>query len=213
MKSWITRTEEFVRERLPIDATGHDWQHVFRVRRNALAIANVEGADATVVELAALLHDIADHKFHGGDEHAGSRTAREWLEQLEVPRDVIEHVCQIIERLSFKGAAVEQEPLSLEGQVVQDADRLDALGAIGIARAFAYGGYKHRAMHDPAVSPEQHATFEAYKKGTGPTLNHFYEKLLLLKDRFNTAAGRRLAEERHAFLEEFLRRFLEEWKP
>lgn len=211
MQHWIPATEKFVREMLPIDATGHDWHHVFRVRRNALAIAQAEGADPLVVELAALLHDIADHKFHGGDETAGPRTAEQWLASLDVPRALIEQVCEIIARLSFKGAAVAQEPLSLEGQVVQDADRLDALGAIGIARAFAYGGCKGRPLYDPEVPPEQHTSFEAYKKGAGPTLNHFYEKLLLLKDRFNTAAGRRLAQERHAFLVEYLRRFLEEW--
>jgi uncharacterized protein len=211
MEEWITRTEAYVREKLPIDATGHDWHHVFRVRRNALAIGRTESVDLLVVELAALLHDIADHKFHGGDETAGPRTARQWLESLQAPEDLIEQVCQIIARLSFKGAAVAQEPLSLEGMVVQDADRLDALGAIGIARAFSYGGAKGRPLYDPAVPPEQHASFEAYKKGAGPTLNHFYEKLLLLKDRFNTAAGRRLAEERHGFLAEFVRRFLDEW--
>jgi uncharacterized protein len=211
MKEWISRTEVFVRERLPIDATGHDWHHVFRVRRNALAISKTESVDLLVVELAALLHDIADHKFHGGDETAGPRAARLWLESLGAPEKIIEQVCQIIARLSFKGAAVAQEPLSPEGQVVQDADRLDALGAIGIARAFAYGGSKGRPLYDPEVPPEQHASFEAYKKGAGPTLNHFYEKLLLLKDRFNTATGRRLAGERHDFLVEFVRRFLEEW--
>jgi uncharacterized protein len=207
----IARTEDFVRETLPQDATGHDWAHVFRVRRNALLIAREEGADLTIVNLAALLHDIADHKFHGGDESAGPRVAREWLVRNEVVPEIIDEVCQTIARLSFKGAGTEQEPLSLAGQCVQDADRLDALGAIGIARAFAYGGYKGRALYDPEVPPEMHSSFEQYKKGTGPTLNHFYEKLLLLKDRFNTAAGGRMAEERHAFLQEFLERFLAEW--
>jgi len=211
MQDWIARTEDYVREKLPTDATGHDWHHVFRVRRNALAIGNAEGADLLIVELAALLHDIADHKFHGGDEQAGPNTAKTWLESLRVPPGVVAHICQIISRLSFKGAAVEQEPLSLEGQVVQDADRLDALGAIGIARAFAYGGFKGQALYDPDVPPELHTSFAAYKKSGGTSLNHFYEKLLLLKDRFNTATGRRLAEERHAFLDEFVRRFLEEW--
>jgi uncharacterized protein len=211
MHDWISRTEEYVREKLPVDATGHDWHHVFRVRRNALAIGKAEGADLLIVELAALLHDIADYKFHGGDEKAGPEVARQWLAGLNVPADIVEHICQIISRLSFKGAAVTQEPLSLEGQVVQDADRLDALGAIGIARAFAYGGFKGQPLYDPEVPPEMHTSFAAYKKSGGTSLNHFYEKLLLLKDRFNTAAGRRLAEERHAFLEEFVRRFLEEW--
>jgi uncharacterized protein len=212
MDPLIPPTEAYVKETLATDATGHDWHHVFRVRRNALEIGRAEGADLRVVELAALLHDIADHKFHGGDETAGPRVARQWLEQLAAPAELIDHVCQIIARLSFKGAGVKQEPLSLEGQVVQDADRLDALGAIGIARAFAYGGNKGRPLYDPEVPPTLHASFEAYKKSTAPTLNHFYEKLLLLKDRMNTAAGRRLAEDRHAFLNEFLRRFHAEWE-
>lgn len=211
MEHWISETEGFVRQALPIDATGHDWQHVFRVRRSAVAIARVEGADSMVVELAALLHDIADHKFHHGNEHAGHQAARQWLEKLEVPESIVDEVCQIISRLSFKGADVAQEPMSLAGQIVQDADRLDAIGAIGIARAFAYGGFKNRPMFDPEVPPERHTTFEAYKKSAGPTLNHFYEKLLLLSDRLNTATGRKMAADRHAFVVEYLRRFLEEW--
>lgn len=211
MESLIQRTEAFVREKLPIDATGHDWHHVFRVRRNALSIASAETVDRLVVELAALLHDIADHKFHGGDAAIGPRVARDWLQENGASSATVDHVVQIIERLSFKGAAVTQEPMSLEGQIVQDADRLDALGAIGIARAFAYGGHKGRPLYDPAIGSEQHATFAAYQSSAGPTLNHFYEKLLLLKDRMNTETGRRLAEERHAFLEEFLLRFYAEW--
>jgi len=212
MNPLVARTQEFVRQTLPTDATGHDWHHVFRVRRNAIEIARAEGADLLVVELAALLHDIADHKFHGGDESAGPRVARQWLESLAAPAELVDHVCQIIARLSFKGAAVAQEPLSLEGQAVQDADRLDALGAIGIARAFAYGGQKGQVLYDPDVAPQLHASFEAYKKGVGTSINHFYEKLLLLKDRMHTPTGRRMAAERHAFLEEFLRRFREEWE-
>jgi uncharacterized protein len=211
MDPLIAATEAFVKETLPVDATGHDWPHVFRVRRNAMEIGRAEGADLHVVELAALLHDIADHKFHGGDEAAGPSVARQWLASQGAPAELIDHVCQIIARLSFKGAAVTQEPLTLAGQVVQDADRLDALGAIGIARAFAYGGLKGRPLHDPEILPQEHATFEAYKNSAAPTLNHFYEKLLLLRDRMHTATGRRLAEERHAFLEEFLRRFHQEW--
>lgn len=209
--SLIAATENFVQQKLPPDATGHDWPHAFRVRRNAMEIARSEGADLRVVELAALLHDIADHKFHGGDETAGPREARRWLEGQDVQKPVADEVCQIIARLSFKGAKVNAEPLSLAGQCVQDADRLDALGAIGVARAFAYGGHKGRLLYDPAKPPQLHDSFEAYKKGDGPTLNHFYEKLLLLKDRMHTTTGRRMAEERHAFLEEFLRHFLDEW--
>jgi uncharacterized protein len=212
MDSLIASTEDYVKDRLPIDATGHDWHHVFRVRRHALRIAEAEGADRLIVDLAALLHDIADHKFHGGDETAGPRAARQWLERQAAPAELVDEVCQIIERLSFKGAGVAAESLSLAGQCVQDADRLDALGAIGIARAFAYGGHKDRPLHDPQASPEMHTSFAAYKKGSGPTLNHFYEKLLLLKDRMNTATGRKLAEPRHAFLEEFVRRFRKEWE-
>lgn len=207
----IQQTEAFVWERLTPDATGHDWPHVFRVRRNALLIAREEGADLFVVEITALLHDIADWKFYGGSDAAGPQVAREWLEKLQVNAAVINEVCETIARLSYKGAAVVAEPLSLAGQVVQDADRLDAIGAIGIARAFAYGGHKGRLMYDPEVPPLLHDSFESYKKNTGPTLNHFYEKLLLLRDRLNTTTAKRLAEERHRLLETFVRQFLEEW--
>jgi uncharacterized protein len=163
------------------------------------------------VELAALLHDIADWKLHDGDSSVGPTIARDWLVSLDLAPDTTEHICQIIANISFKGAAVEQQPLSPEGQVVQDADRLDAMGAIGIARAFAFGGAKCRAIYDPAVNPTEHLTPEAYLKG-GTTINHFYEKLLLLKDRMNTATGRAIAEARHQFMEDYLRRFFEEWQ-
>ena len=165
----------------------------------------------SIVELAALLHDIADWKAHSGDSTAGPRAAEEWLHSLAVDREVIERVCHIIANISFKGAAVEQLPLTLEGQVVQDADRLDAMGAIGIARAFAYGGAKGRAIYDPEVRPIEHSTPEAYLKG-GTSVNHFYEKLLLLKDRMNTATGRAMAQNRHQFMEEYLQQFFAEWE-
>jgi uncharacterized protein len=165
-----------------------------------------------VVALAALLHDIADWKFHAGDESLGPRRAAEWLSSLEVPAATIDHVCRIIAQLSFKGAGVSTPMDSLEGQVVQDADRLDAIGAIGIARAFAYGGHAGRQLYDPAIEPECHESFEAYKKNNGPTINHFYEKLLLLKDRMNTPTARQMAEERDRFMCEFLARFYEEWQ-
>jgi uncharacterized protein len=207
----IQQTEAFVQQTLAIDATGHDWHHVFRVRRNALLIARAEAANLFIVELAALLHDIADWKFHGGDDSAGPRTAHTFLTNLGVAEKSINEVVQIIERLSFKGAGVMAEPLSLAGQCVQDADRLDAMGAIGVARAFAYGGHKGRPLYDPAIAPEAHTSFAAYKKNSGPTLNHFYEKLLLLNDRLNTATARQLAAERHAYLEQFVTRFLTEW--
>ncbi len=207
----IQKTSDHVRGLLSGEGSGHDWFHIERVRNTALTIAHEEQADPFVVELAALLHDVADWKFAGGDHDAGPRAAREWLTSHKVAPAVIEHVCGIIAGLSFKGAGVETPMNTIEGQCVQDADRLDALGAIGIGRAFAYGGHKGRPLYDPAIPPEPHATFEAYKKNTGPTLNHFYEKLLLLKDRMITPAARRLAIHRHAFLELFLDQFLAEW--
>jgi uncharacterized protein len=208
----IQQTAEHVRELLSGEGSGHDWFHIQRVCRTALAMANDEHADLLVVELAALLHDVADWKFAGGDHEAGPREARAWLVSLGAPETVIDHVCEIIAGLSFKGAGVATTMRTLEGQVVQDADRLDALGAIGIARAFAYGGHKGRALYDPAVAPESHDSFEAYKKSTGPTINHFYEKLLLLEDRMNTASGKRLAAARHVFMERYLEQFFAEWE-
>jgi uncharacterized protein len=208
----IDRTADHVKARLSGDGTGHDWWHVHRVWKMAKRIGKAEGADLLVVELAALLHDIADWKAHDGDSEVGPKIARDWLGSLGVEPIVIEHVCQIIADISFKGASVKQPVLSLEGKVVQDADRLDALGAIGIARAFAYGGAKGRLIYDPAIKPMEHKTAEAYLQGGGTTINHFYEKLLLLKDRMNTATGRAIAEERHRFMEEFLRRFFDEWE-
>jgi uncharacterized protein len=210
-QKWIKLTVDHIRNTLAADSSGHDWFHVERVWNNAIRIGEAEGANRLVVELAALLHDVADWKFHAGDETAGARVARSWLESLQVPEAIIAEVCEIILHLSFKGAAVEQHPLSLAGQVVQDADRLDAIGAIGIARAFAYGGHAGRAMYDPAVPPELHASFAAYKNNKGPTINHFHEKLLLLKDRLNTPTSRHIAAGRHAFMEEFLERFHAEW--
>lgn len=207
----LAQTEHFIRDRMARDATGHDWWHIDRVRRTAIALADAEGADVVLCELAALLHDIADWKFHGGDEAAGPRAARDWLESLQVEPDVIAAVCDIIARVSFKGAGVATEMPTLEGRCVQDADRLDAIGAVGIARAFAFGGAFGRAMYDPEHPPELHADFAAYKSKSGPTINHFYEKLLLLKDRMQTATGRRWAEERHRFMEQFLEQFYREW--
>ncbi|MDX1945086.1 MAG: HD domain-containing protein [Pirellulaceae bacterium] len=208
----LQQTAAHVRSLLAGDSAGHDWFHIERVRRTALAIGREEGADLFVVELAALLHDVADWKFAGGDHTAGPRAARDWLANLSVPAATSEHVAAIIAGLSFKGAGVPTPMPTLEGRVVQDADRLDALGAVGIARAFAYGGSRGRAMHDPAIPPQTHASFEAYKKNAGPTLNHFYEKLLLLSDRMNTPTGRRLAAARHRYLEQFLEQFLAEWE-
>ncbi|HBQ61880.1 MAG TPA: phosphohydrolase, partial [Balneolaceae bacterium] len=204
IKEILTITENHVRQKLEGEGSGHDWWHIHRVRNTALKLGKEEQADLFIVELTALLHDIADHKFHGGDEEIGPATARNWLKSLEVEESIINHVFEIIRDVSFKGAEVETPMKTIEGKVVQDADRLDALGAIGIARAFAYGGYKGRELHNPNIPPENHDSFEEYKKSTGPTLNHFYEKLFLLKDRMNTDSGRKLAEERHQFMEEFV---------
>jgi uncharacterized protein len=194
------------------DSSGHDWWHIERVRQTALAIGLEEGADLFVVELAALLHDVADWKFAGGDHEAGPRAAREWLAQLAVAPAAIDHVAQIIAGLSFKGVGVKTPMQTLEGQIVQDADRLDALGAIGIARTFAYGGHKGQPIYDPESPPTMHGSFEEYKRGGGSTINHFYEKLLLLAERMNTTTGKRLAAGRHAYLEQFLEQFLAEWE-
>jgi uncharacterized protein len=207
----LARSAEHVRELLAGDSSGHDWWHIERVRETALRIGRAEGADLFVVELAALLHDIADWKFHGGDDALGPRMADEWLTSLSVERPTIEHVCEIIAGLSFKGAGVATPMRTLEGQVVQDADRLDAIGAIGIARAFAYGGHQGQSLHEPQLAPQAHATFADYKHQRTTTINHFHEKLLLLKDRMNTKTGRELALERHAFMQEFLDRFSDEW--
>jgi len=207
----IQQTAEHVRALLSGEGTGHDWHHIERVRRAALAIGQGEGADLFVVELAALLHDIADWKFAGGDHEAGPRQSRAWLQSLGVDARAIDHVCEIVAGLSFKGAGVKAAALTLEGQCVQDADRLDALGAIGIARAFAYGGHKGQPLYEPDAPPTPHDSFEAYQRGASSTINHFYEKLLLLRDRMNTAAGRRLAAERHRFLEAYLEQFYAEW--
>lgn len=208
----IATTADYVRELLARDTSGHDWWHIERVRQLALRIGREEGADLFVVELAALLHDVADWKFHDGDETVGPRRARQRLSGLGVDAETIDHVCGIIAGVSFKGAGVPTPMSTLEGRVVQDADRLDALGAIGIARTFAYGGHVGQAMHDPDVPPEQHESFAAYKRSRGTTINHFHEKLLLLKERMSTQSGRALAEERHAFIEQFLERFEREWK-
>lgn len=210
----MRQVESLVRGRFMGEGTGHDWWHIHRVRNLAIYIARKEGANLKVVETAALLHDIADWKFHDGDHTAGSKEARKILIDFNADQELIDHVCEIIDGVSFKGAAVQTPMRTLEGRCVQDADRLDALGAIGIARAFAYGGAKGRPLYDPDAPPaEQHESFEAYKNRQGPsTLHHFDEKLLRLRDMMLTAAGRQIADERHRFLEEFHRRFLVEWE-
>lgn len=208
----ITATEQFVKKELAEAEGGHDWWHIYRVWKLARKIAAGEQVDMLVVELSALLHDIADSKFHGGDESVGPRKARTFLESIATPEPVIQHVVDIIVNISFKGGHNNGTFYSPELGVVQDADRLDAIGAIGIARTFNYGGFKNRAIYDPAIPPNLNMTKEQYKHSTAPTINHFYEKLLLLKDRMNTDTGRQLAVERHAFMETFLDKFYQEWE-
>ncbi len=208
----VEKTVQLVKEKLGEDSTGHDYFHIMRVRALAVRLAGEEGADVYVAELAALLHDIADWKFHDGDLDAGPRVATEWLQSLGETPETIEKVASIIKEVSYKGAGVKTTPQSIEGKVVQDADRLDALGAIGIARTFAYGGKFERPMYDPDQPPVMHQTFEEYKNSRGCTLNHFYEKILLLKERLNTNAARALADERHQYVEDFVERFLLEWE-
>jgi len=209
----VDKTVEFVKETLAQAEGGHDWWHIYRVWKNAQHIAREEGdVDTLIVELGALLHDIADSKFHGGDEEIGPKTAREYLNSLSVDADVVEHVENIVRHISFKGSLEGQKWMSPELEVVQDADRLDAVGAIGIARTFNYGGHKGRALHDPNIKPNLVMTKEEYKNSTAPTLNHFYEKLLLLKDLMNTNTGKVMAEGRHAFMEQYLEQFSAEWE-
>lgn len=208
----IDRTAAFVQNALQGAEAGHDWAHTRRVWKNAELIAKGEPADHLVVALGALLHDIADAKFHGGNEEIGPRIARDFLESLKVEEPVITHVEQIIRHVSFKGGNFQTAFYSAELAVVKDADRLDALGAIGIARAFHYGGFRNREIYNPSIPPNLHMTKEEYKNTTAPTINHFYEKLLLLKDRMHTETGRRIAEERHRFMETYLEQFFKEWE-
>jgi len=212
MKRLVTRTASAVRSAMEGDGTGHDWWHVWRVWRLAVRLARTEPrADPGVVALGALLHDLGDWKFHGGDAEAAPREAGRLLARLGADPDLVGRVQAVCREVSFKGARVKDRPTSLEARIVQDADRLDALGAIGIARAFAYGGAKGRALYEPGVKPVLHRSFAAYKRSRSHTINHFHEKLLLLKGRLHTREARRLARERHAFLQEFLRRFHREW--
>src|SRR5574342_733852 len=201
----LKQTEAYVRKTLEGEGSGHDWWHIDCVRKTALYIAKQERADIYVVELAALLHDIADWKFTGGDDDVGPRVAKEWLLKTGAGEEVAEHVCHIIKDMSFKGAGVKTPMHTMEGKIVQDADRLQALGAIGVARCFAYGGSKGREIYSPDIKPTMHQSFEQYKTAKGTSLNHFYEKLLLLKDRMNTAADNKLPEERHVYMEQFLK--------
>lgn len=212
-KSIIKQTVIYVKRKLRGESTGHDWWHTYRVWKMAVKIGKKEkGVDLFTVELASLLHDIADWKFHGGDDSIGPKTARKWLEKLKVDKHVVDHVFEIIKEVSFKGTGVKSKIKTKEGMVVQDADRLDALGAIGIARCFATGAKINVSIHNPHSKPGLYQTFAEYKKLKTTSINHFYEKLLLLKDLMNTIVARKIAEKRHKFTEAYLNRFLEEWK-
>lgn len=208
-KDLLELTALFIRQLLEGEGSGHDWWHIHRVRNNALHIAKAYEVDLFVLEMAALLHDIADHKFHGGDESIGPRKAREWMSQQGIDKSIQNHIIGIMEEVSFSKGI---KPTSLEGQIVQDADRIDAIGAIGIARAFAYGGFKNREMYHPDIPPQIYASLEDYKKNTNPTINHFYEKLLLLKDLMNTSEGKKIAQQRHEFMSSYLEQFYAEWE-
>jgi uncharacterized protein len=208
----INKTIVFVKEQLADAEGGHDWFHIERVYKNALLIAKTEPVDTFVVSLGALLHDIADSKFYDGDETIGPKMAREFLFKLNVDSKVIEHVVNIIKHISFKNSLDNNSNFtSKELEVVQDADRLDAIGAIGIARCFNYGGFKNRTLYNPEIKPNLNMTKEAYKTSDSPTVNHFYEKLLLLKDKMNTKTGSKIALERHQFMELYLKQFYKEW--
>jgi uncharacterized protein len=208
----IHHTIVFVKQNLENAEGGHDWFHIERVYKNALLIAKDEVCDLKIVQLGALLHDIADSKFHDGDETIGPKKARQFLESEKVDENTILHVINIIENISFKGGNFDKTFSSIELNIVQDADRLDAIGAIGIARTFNYGGFKNRTMYHPEIAPNTNMTKEEYKKNEAPTINHFYEKLLLLKDTMNTETGKKIAQQRHHYMEGFLAQFYAEWE-
>ncbi|MFN8414126.1 MAG: HD domain-containing protein [Anaerolineales bacterium] len=207
----IQKTAEYIKQEFSDDSSGHDWWHIYRVWKNAITICEHEKADSLTVELAALLHDLDDWKFNDSGDETPLR-AKAWLDSCNVDSSITDKVCEIITHISYKGANVENKMKSLEGFIVQDADRLDAIGAIGIGRAFAYGGYKNRPMYDPDSKPQMHVTFEQYKNSKSATINHFYEKLLLLKDMMNTQTAKRIAEQRHAVMVDFLDQFMNEWE-
>ncbi|NPA45359.1 MAG: HD domain-containing protein [Chlorobi bacterium] len=208
----INKTISFVKNTLKEADGSHDWWHIYRVWKNTLLILKTEKANYLTCELAALLHDIADHKFHNGNETIGAKKAEEFLISLNIDKEIINDVVKIVENISFLGGHKKSNYYSIELAVVQDADRLDAIGAIGIARTFAYGGYKKREIYNPKIKPNLQMSKEEYKNSTAPTINHFYEKLLLLKDKMNTETGKKLAYERHSFMEQFLEQFYNEWE-
>ncbi len=211
MKETVEKIIERIKGQFEDDVTGHDWHHIMRVYNVSCYIQEIEGGNREVIEYAALLHDISDHKFNGGKLDEGGKVASEILKEFGVSQEIIAQVKYIVDNVSYKGAKTKAEMNSLEGQIVQDADRLDAIGAIGIARTFAYGGNRGQAIYSPEMKATQHQTFEEYHHSNTNTINHFYEKLLLLKDRMNTETGKKLAEKRHQVMEEFLANFFDEW--
>lgn len=208
----IQEVKDYVKKNLGKEPTGHDWWHAYRVWKMAKEISKKEGGELFIIELAALLHDIADWKFHRGDIKLGSKRAKTLLKKLGVDDKSIKHVCYIIDNVSFKGAGVKDRIKTKEGKIVQDADRLDVIGAIGIARTFAYGAYKGREICNPDIKPRLHKSFKEYKNSGGTSINHFYEKLLLLKGRLNTKTAKKIALKRHKFLKDYLKQFLKEWE-
>jgi uncharacterized protein len=207
----IECTIDFVKDKLKTDCSGHDWWHVYRVWKLSKQIAKKEGGKLFIIELGALLHDIADWKFHDGSVEYGATLAQEFLSKKGLGQETVLHVQEIIRHISFKGAGVQAEMETLEGKIVQDADRLDALGAIGIARTFAYGGHAGNPLYEPDIKPTFHNSFEEYKNKNSSTINHFYEKLFLLKDRMNTKTGKNIALDRHEYMESFIDKFMSEW--
>lgn len=206
----IKKTEEFVKASLQQVEGGHDWQHTQRVRKMSFHIARKENADTFIVELASLLHDVADAKFNDGDEDAGLHKTVEFMKSLNIDEKNISKIVFIIRNISFKSENIPDEKKTIEFKIVQDADRLDAIGAIGIARVFNYGGFKNRPIYDPDIKPNLRMSKEVYKKSNAPTINHFYEKLLLLKDLMNTETAKKIAEQRHKFMEKYLKEFFKE---
>jgi len=207
----IQKTTEYIKQEFGDDSSGHDWWHIYRVWKNAITICKHEKADLFIVQLAALLHDLDDWKFSENEDET-PRRAKAWMESCGVDSKINDAVCEIIMHVSYKGAQVENKMKSIEGFIVQDADRLDAIGAIGIGRAFAYGGYKNRPLYDPEMPNQMHASFEQYKNSKSATINHFYEKLLLLKDMMNTNTAKKIAEQRHEIMLNFLDQFMNEWE-
>ncbi len=210
-KKIIEEVKKYLKENFRADPTGHDWWHFRRVWKMSRKIAKKEGGNLFIIELAALLHDVADYKFNNGDDKAGGRTARSLLKKFNVDEKSIEQVCQIIDNVSFKGARVKNGIKTKEGMIVQDADRLDVMGAMGIARTLAYGGFTKRELYNPKIKPRSYKTFEEYKNNRSSSINHFYEKLLLLEDMLNTKTAKKIGKKRHLFMKNYLKEFFKEW--